>query len=83
MDKKLQDGIKGAITPIIESAVMAAAVSAVTAIIADLVVTNYKKHDLTGDTELLPTKDKATMSESEVAASETEGKLAQDTVAGT
>jgi hypothetical protein len=82
LDQKTKDTILEITGPLIKSAAITAIVGGLTAAIASLVVTNYKKSDLTGDTEMRPTEDTVAMSKSEAAASETEGKLAQDTVAG-
>jgi FlaG/FlaF family flagellin (archaellin) len=82
VDKETKAEILGLVGPIITSVAMEAIVVTLTAVTASLVVTNYKKSNLTGDTEMHPTKDEVALSKSEAAASETEGTLAQDTVAG-
>jgi hypothetical protein len=80
MDENLQESIKIATEPLIKSVAAGVAVSAASAIIAALVVTNYKTKNLTGDTELTPTKDETSMSKVETSAKDTDASLAKDEV---
>ncbi|GHV91025.1 hypothetical protein AGMMS50268_15280 [Spirochaetia bacterium] len=82
VDPKMKSSISSATGPIIASIGTAALVAAVGALIAELLMINFSQSSLVGDKEMHPTKDEMAASSSEVAASEKEGKLAQDTVAG-
>ena len=55
-------------------------VAGITEAVKKLTTTNYKKSDLTGDTNLKPTEKETTISKTETAANETEGKLSKDGV---
>ncbi|MBO4520673.1 MAG: hypothetical protein J5787_05650 [Alphaproteobacteria bacterium] len=80
LDDNTQKKIKDLITPIITSMGAAALTAAAVAVISELVVTNVKEEDVTGDRNLKPTEQDTTVSKSEAAASETEGKLSKDGV---
>ena len=80
LDDNTQNKIKELITPIITSMGAAALTAAAVAIVSELVVTNVKEEDVTGDRNLKPTEQDTTVSKSEAAASETEGKLSKDGV---
>ena len=72
--------IKDAVTPIITSATTTIAVGFITDVVKLLTTTNYDQKDLRGNTSLSPTEQDVTVSKSEAAGSETEGKLAKDGV---
>jgi hypothetical protein len=80
VDKATEDTIKEKIAPILTSFAATAIVAGVGAILAQLLVTNYKSSSLIGDKEIHPTGDEVNISKTDTAASETEGKLAQDKV---
>ncbi|MDR2632720.1 MAG: hypothetical protein LBC51_03740 [Treponema sp.] len=82
IDPVMKDEILSDTGPIIASASTAALVAAVGAIAASFLVINYQNSTMAGDTGVHPTNDDVAVSKVETAASETEGKLAQDTVAG-
>ena len=75
-----KEEIEGAVTPIITSVATTVAVGAITEVVKALASTNYHQQDLRGDTNLKPTEQEVTVSKSEAAASETEGKLSKDGV---
>jgi hypothetical protein len=81
LDEKTKNEILEMTEPIIASAAAGAVVAALTSAIEALLVTNYEKSSLTGDEGVHPTSDDTAISKSEVAGSETEGKLSQDKVA--
>ena len=80
LDDNTQNKIKELITPIITSMGAAALTAAAVAVISELVVTNVKEEDVTGDRNVKPTEQDTTVSKTEAAASETEGKLSKDGV---
>ena len=80
LDDDTQKAIKEIVTPLITSMGAMAITAAAVAVISKLVVTNVKESDLTGDRKVKPTEQETTVSKSEAAASETEGKLSKDGV---
>jgi hypothetical protein len=80
MDKGTEELIKKAVTPIVQSALATALVGGATAIIAKLAVTNYKSSDITGDTEMHPTKNDTSVNKTETSAKDNEASLAKDAV---
>ncbi|MBR4126297.1 MAG: hypothetical protein IKR09_01805 [Alphaproteobacteria bacterium] len=72
--------IEMAVMPAITSVSTSLAVGAITEAVKMLATTNYHQSDLTGDKNMKPTEEKVTVSKSDAAASETEGKLAKDGV---
>jgi hypothetical protein len=82
IDANLKTEILNATGPIIASASVAALVAAAGAVAASFLVINYQNSTMAGDTGVHPTNDDVAVSKVETAAAETEGKLAQDTVAG-
>jgi hypothetical protein len=81
MDAETEKMIKEAVAPIVTSAMSVAAVGAAAAILAKLTVSNFHESDITGEKEMHPTKDDATMSKVEASAKDTDASLARDTVA--
>jgi hypothetical protein len=67
--------------PIIGSAAAAGIVAAAGSALMGMMAINYHSSTMTGDTSIKPTDDETTISKVEAAASETEGKIAQDKVA--
>jgi hypothetical protein len=82
LDEKTTAMIKDTVAPIITSALAVALVGVVGAVLLDLVVTNYKSSDLTGDKEMHPTKDDVTASKVDASASETDAALSKDEAKG-
>ena len=82
LDQDTKDTIIKEVTPIIASTAAAACVSAVIGELAMLVAINYKESSLAGDREIKPTDDETTISKSEVAAAESEGKVSHNGVNG-
>ncbi|MBO4520667.1 MAG: hypothetical protein J5787_05620 [Alphaproteobacteria bacterium] len=76
----LQDAIEAAVMPVITSAATMLTVEAVTAAVKKLTATNYKRYDVTGDTNMKPSEKEVTINKSEASANETEGKLSKDGV---
>ena len=74
--------LKELAAPIVGSVMATAAVAAAVAIITKLVVTNYKRNDLTGDTEMKPTDDDVAISKVESSASGVDAALSKDEVTG-
>ena len=75
LKKDIIDGVK----PIIATATALVA-GALASKIADYIVTNTTRSNLAGNTSIHPTEDTVAISKVETAASEVEGKLAQDKV---
>ena len=80
VDENLKSDILKEVKPIIESAIAKVAVAAVGGLIASFVATNISRRGLTGDTNIHPTEETVIASKADIAASEAEGKLAQDKV---
>jgi hypothetical protein len=80
IDADTKEAIQEAVEQIVASSAAFACAAAGTMAVAAMIVTNYKNHGVTGDTEVIPTSDETTISKTEVAAEETEGKLSQDKV---
>jgi hypothetical protein len=80
LDRGAKAEILEKVTPILASVAVAGLVGAAVAIISQLTATNYKSSSLIGDKEIHPTEDNVSISKSDTAAAETEGKLAQDKV---
>ena len=72
--------IEAVMEPILSSAVTGLVVSAIASEVKKLTTTNYQESDLTGTRTMRPTEDEVTVSKSEAAGSETEGKLSKDGV---
>jgi hypothetical protein len=81
-DAELKAEIMKDVGPIVASASAAALVAAAGAAIASFIVINYQNSTMAGDQGLHPTNDDMAASKVETAAVETEGKVAQDSVAG-
>jgi len=79
VDEDLKKDIVAGVTSIIGTATALVAV-AVAGKIADFIVTNTTRSNLAGDMSIHPTEDTVAISKVETAASEVEGKLAQDKV---
>jgi hypothetical protein len=82
LDPNMEAAIKAEVAPLIVSAGITAAVAFATGAIAMLVGTNIKTSDMTGDEEIVPTKDETSISKVDTAANETDGKLSQQEVSG-
>lgn len=82
VDEDMKTEILNTTGPIIVSASASALVAAAGAAIASFLVINYQNSTMAGDKGLHPTNDDMAASKVETSAQETEGKLAQDTVAG-
>jgi hypothetical protein len=82
LDPGTEAAIKAEVAPLIVSAGITAAVALVAGGIAMLIGTNIKTSDMTGDSEIVPTKDETSISKVDTAASETDGRLSQQEVAG-
>jgi hypothetical protein len=82
LDEKTKDAIYEKVGTLIGSMAAGIVVGAAIAILAKLIAVNYKSSTMAGDQELSPTKDEVNISKVDAAASETEGKLAQDKVSG-
>jgi hypothetical protein len=80
LDKNTSDTIKELVAPIVGSALSAALVGAAVAVISKLVVTNFKDSNLTGDTEMHPTKNDTSINKTETSAKDNEASLAKDGV---
>jgi hypothetical protein len=80
VDKELTAKIQKAVGPIVGCAAAAMAVGAAMAIISKLLVTNVHESNLTGDTNLQPTKNDTAMSKVEASAKDTDASLAKDEV---
>jgi hypothetical protein len=78
LDKKAQNMITEMVAPIVGSAATAAVVAGAMAALSKLLVTNYKESNLTGDKEMHPTADKASLSQVETSAKDTDASLAKD-----
>jgi hypothetical protein len=82
VDSELEAGILKEVGPSIDSDATTSLVAAAGNIIDELVVTNFQNSTMAGDQGIHPTNDDMAASKVETAAHETEGKVAQDTVAG-
>jgi hypothetical protein len=80
MDDKEKAAIIAAVTPLMGLGAVLAAAAAAMAL--KYLTTNYRQSSMAGDKEMKPTDDEVTISKSEVAGVETEGKAVQDTVSG-
>jgi hypothetical protein len=80
LDEKTTKVIKDAVLPIVTSALSSAVAGAAMAVIAKLVVTNYRESNITGDTEMHPTKDESSLSKVETSAIDTDASLGKDEV---
>jgi hypothetical protein len=80
MDEMRAEKIKEIVMPIVGSIGAAAVVAGAAAIISQLVVTNYKRSDLTGDTEMHPTKNDTSINKTEASAKDNDASLAKDGV---
>jgi hypothetical protein len=80
LDKSTEEKIKEAVQPIITAALTTAVVGSAMAAISALVVTNYKRSSLTGDTEMHPTKNDTSINKSEASAKDNDASLAKDGV---
>ena len=80
LDPETEERIKKLVTPLITSIGAGAVTGIAAAVISKLIVTNVKESDVSGDKNLKPTEAETTVSKSETAASETEGKLSKDGV---
>jgi hypothetical protein len=80
LDKETSDTIKELVVPIVGSALSVALVGAAMAIISKLVVTNVQQSDLTGDTDMHPTKNDTTINKTEASAKDNDASLAKDGV---
>ena len=79
VDDDLKKDIIEGVTPIIATAATLVA-GAVISKIAEYIATNITRSGLAGDINIHPTEDTVAISKVEAAASEVEGKLAQDKV---
>jgi hypothetical protein len=80
LDLDTNDTIKELVAPIVGSALSAALVGLATAVIKKLVVTNFKDSNITGDTEMHPTKNDTSINKTEASAKDTDAALANDEV---
>lgn len=80
LDPETEECIKKLVTPLITSIGAGAVTGIAAAVISKLIVTNVKESDVSGDKNLKPTEAETTVSKTETAASETEGKLSKDGV---
>ena len=80
LDPTTKAAIQAAVTPIATMATTTMLTAAIKQGLKMLSTTNYKNTNLTGDVNMKPTEEEVTVSKSEAAASETEGKLAKDGV---
>jgi hypothetical protein len=76
--QELTGKIQKAVGPLVGSAVAAMAMAAGVALIEKLLVTNVHESNLTGDKELHPTNDEASLSKVETSAKDTDASLAKD-----
>ncbi|MDR3301896.1 MAG: hypothetical protein LBT01_05105 [Spirochaetaceae bacterium] len=83
MNKETQEAIEAIVEPIAGSLLASMVVGAAASIITSLIVTDVDEKDLSGKKELHPTHDKTSVSSVEAGATETNGKVAQDSVSGT
>ncbi|MCQ2914190.1 MAG: hypothetical protein MJ247_03240 [Alphaproteobacteria bacterium] len=72
--------IKAVVEPIIDTVGIELLTAAVNAGIKKLSATNVEESDLSGKRDLKPSEQEVTISKTETAASETEGKLSKDGV---
>jgi hypothetical protein len=82
VDEKMKKQILANVMPLIASFGTAALVAAAAAIFTKLSAINFKSSSMAGDKQMKPTDDDVSISKSETAGAEAEGKLAQDKVAG-
>jgi hypothetical protein len=80
LDEKATQVIKDAVAPIVTSTLASALVGAVAAGILKYVATNYNESNLTGDTEMHPTKNDTSINKTEASAKDNEAALAKDGV---
>ena len=80
LDEETKDKIKAAVGPLVLSLGTGALFSAAAEIIKALVVTNVKESNLTGDSEMKPTGNDATVNKVETSAKDTDASLAKDEV---
>jgi hypothetical protein len=80
MNEKAAEKITKIMMPIIVSVGASAAVAGAIAIISQLVVTNYKRSDLTGEKGMHPTQDDTSISKTEASAKDNDASLAKDGV---
>jgi hypothetical protein len=80
MNERTAEKIKEMLIPIVGSIGASVVVGAAAAIISQLIVTNYKGSDLTGDKEMHPTKSDTSISKAEASAKDNEASLAKDGV---
>jgi len=78
----IQNLVTSMAMPMITSAAMTALVGGAMALISQLVVTNFKESDVTGDKGMHPTTDEANMSKVDAGAQSTDGALMKDKVSG-
>jgi len=79
-NKEIVKKVVAAVTPIIGSAVMGALVGEIVSKIAELAVSNVHESDVTGDKELHPTDDEASLKKDQASGAENNGALAHDDV---
>jgi hypothetical protein len=77
-----KDAIISMVTPMITSAAITCAVALATGAVTALIATNYKSSTMAGDQEIHPTKDETAISDVDTTASEVDGALNQDGLAG-
>jgi hypothetical protein len=82
LDPEMEAAVREAVKPLVTSAAATAGAALLAGGIMALVGINYKKSTMAGDDEIHPTKAETDISKADTAAAETEGKLAQDTLAG-
>jgi hypothetical protein len=82
LDGETEEAVKNAVSPLLISIGATCGAALAGGAIAALIAINYKSRTMAGDTEIHPTSNETDISKVETAAAETEGKLAQDTVAG-
>jgi hypothetical protein len=75
VDEEMRNKILINVMPVIGSAATVAMVAAASAILKKLTATNHKSSTMAGDTDLAPTSQDTTVSNSEVAGSTVEGAL--------
>jgi hypothetical protein len=80
LDENTTQLIQEIVEPIVISALAVSVVGAVAAGIAQYIGTNYKESNLTGDTDMHPTKNDTTINKTEASAKDNDASLAKDGV---
>lgn len=82
LDSETEEAVKAAVSHQLISIGATYGAALVADAIVALVAINYKGSTMAGDTAIHPTNSETAISKVETAAAETEGRLAQDTLAG-